>query len=695
MDLSDENPLTPLASETNKFWTTYNYLMDTNLIDSCHNKQNTPPKEPEIIAKSKFSTLDSVPNSTNQPFRSQRLSHESLRRLRRWLNEMEKRFALAPTLSDAMKLNKKELQRYLTVHADLYKEIVSRERAVAFCIRSITDCHLFESTATILDQHSSLKSDSSEKDNNLGKALQRRYHLLYLKAIEVQCMLEGLLEKRKKIQSMAMSMNSSDEEPHHKIAKYKHKSNGKEVPIVVTKNSLMTDTSSGNETGHNEGSDSVNEFEISSLSSIVQPLFSDTSSGFENAAEISTSIPSLKSDTLTNFHHSNRKSMNCGTFYYKFEDNESEKMEVISSVVTETTKSMKSTVEESIVDCKIVCNEINNNNTLLINTWDFLKTPEKIATQLPFEFVTPRMDTSENITLKSLTAALNDQSLGSPMKTLDSSSESDDNNESMKKLRKRRKKLSHMSSGSEPKKTRTKETNSTRTNATQIHVESPNVSVILNTSSISEPEWDDYFKNYDTDIFSDSDDDAVKYSLEFGNDYREFLDSVSESCTSLPSVSSVSLTNYREKFEKQLSDRMNIKRIIDECEPMHIDANADVRRRDKIRDASNNMNHLSAEDYAEIVEICRKNVECLERVLKNSAHERNYRDSKKECDCARITRFIAFCLDFILDFKNYITSTTLYKFLSTTVRSFFALIKYVRRKAESFVDRLCRRLATF
>lgn len=172
--------------------------MDTNLIDSCHNKPNTPPKEPENITKPKFS-LNSVPITSNQPFRSQRLSHESLRRLRRWLNEMDKRFALAPTLSDAMKLNKKELQNYLTIHADLYKEIVSRERPVAFCIRSITHHNLFESTATITDQQSSSKSDNSEKENNLSKALQRRYHLLYLKAIEVQCMLEGLLEKRKKI----------------------------------------------------------------------------------------------------------------------------------------------------------------------------------------------------------------------------------------------------------------------------------------------------------------------------------------------------------------------------------------------------------------------------------------------------------------------------------------------------------------
>ncbi|CAO1403167.1 unnamed protein product [Diamesa tonsa] len=291
-------------------------------------------------------SLNSVPITSNQPFRSQRLSHESLRRLRRWLNEMDKRFALAPTLSDAMKLNKKELQNYLTIHADLYKEIVSRERPVAFCIRSITHHNLFESTATITDQQSSSKSDNSEKENNLSKALQRRYHLLYLKAIEVQCMLEGLLEKRKKIKSMAMSMNSSDEEPYYKIAKYKHKSNGKEMPMdyqgAATCNSLMTESSSGNDTGHHEGSDSLIDFDIVSHSSISPPLFSDTSCGFENTAECSSSNQSVKSDTLTNFQHSNRKSMNCGTFYYEYKDDKGEQTDMTTSMVTGTTKSIKS-----------------------------------------------------------------------------------------------------------------------------------------------------------------------------------------------------------------------------------------------------------------------------------------------------------------------------------------------------------------
>ncbi|CAO1390596.1 unnamed protein product [Diamesa hyperborea] len=424
-----------------------------------------------------------------------------------------------------MKLNKKELQNYLTIHADLYKEIVSRERPVAFCIRSITHHNLFESTANITDQQSSSKSDNSEKENNLSKALQRRYHLLYLKAIEVQCMLEGLLEKRKKIKSMAMSMNSSDEEPYYKIAKYKHKSNGKEMSMdyqgAATSNSLMTESSSGNDTGHHEGSDSLIDFDIVSHSSISPPLFSDTSCGFENTAECSSSNQSVKSDTLTNFQHSNRKSMNCGTFYYEYKDDKDEQTDMTTSMVTGTTKSIKS-----------------------------------------------RDDVSERGSMK-----------------------------------------------------------------------------ITNEST---------------------------------------------------SDCSASLPSYRNKFIKQQSVRSNIKRIIDECEPMQKLTDDDLKYKEKITETTRKF--LDPEDYVEIVEICRKNIECLERVLKDpesKIHGINLLDANKECHCARITKFIAFCLDFILNVTNYVTSTTLYKFLSATVKNFYAMINFVRRKTESFIDNICRRLARF
>lgn len=350
---------------------------------------------------------------------------------------------------------------------------------------------------------------------------------------------------------MAMSLNSSDEEPYYKIAKYKHKSSGgnEDFKKAVTSNSVMTESSSGNDTGHHEGSDSLNDYDVISHSSIGPPLFSDTSSGFENTAEFSSSNQSVKSETLTNFQHSKRNSINCGTFYYHFNDEVNEQTAMTSSMVTGTTKSMKSRDQESDVESMKDCSE--SGNTLMINTWDFLKTPEKTTEELPFEFVTPRNETlisSGGRKMKCLSATLNDQSLNTPMKM--DSSDSDLIAESKKKLRKRRKKMCKTSPGSDLKIPRIQETNSTqRIDLTQkSHFESPNISAILNTSDISEPAWDDYVKNYDTDLFSDSDFEAVKNSLEFGDDYREFLGSLSESISSTASDSSVSLSSYRSQF---------------------------------------------------------------------------------------------------------------------------------------------------
>jgi hypothetical protein len=89
---------------------------------------------------------------------------------------------------------------------DLYREIVSHGRAVAACIRSL-DKENFEEQQKLNDsgEHDSLDTTTSSgklsatgsrRGENFLKALERRYHLLYLRAIEVQCMFEGLLERR-------------------------------------------------------------------------------------------------------------------------------------------------------------------------------------------------------------------------------------------------------------------------------------------------------------------------------------------------------------------------------------------------------------------------------------------------------------------------------------------------------------------
>lgn len=74
----------------------------------------------------------------------------------------------------------------------LYREIVSQGRLVAACIRS--------SETTVTDDNNksigkSLPTETRKGDGNL-KALERRYHLLYLKAIEVQCLFETLLARK-------------------------------------------------------------------------------------------------------------------------------------------------------------------------------------------------------------------------------------------------------------------------------------------------------------------------------------------------------------------------------------------------------------------------------------------------------------------------------------------------------------------
>jgi hypothetical protein len=90
----------------------------------------------------------------------------------------------------------------------LHREIASQARSVAVCIRnadkenytdeqpdSLKDTSISSnnSTDTKNDEKSISPSGSRRSESGL-KGLERRYHLLYLKAIEVQCMLENILE---------------------------------------------------------------------------------------------------------------------------------------------------------------------------------------------------------------------------------------------------------------------------------------------------------------------------------------------------------------------------------------------------------------------------------------------------------------------------------------------------------------------
>ncbi|XP_073839079.1 klarsicht isoform X3 [Musca autumnalis] len=239
--------------------TNYNYIMDTNLLDTC--------KE----ARCEIEGATSVLNNTNET--CLKMLEESIpsvgscedpKELRKWLRDMEHKLESAPTLSEATMLSCAELQKHLTEHSVLYHEIVSHARIVSACIRAASEKeqqqqqqlqlqqqqqlqHNQDSDASLIAEqtNSSLSSTDDTATTSSGivccstesnklvntpssptagansanhnssnattpatttshsrkselslERLQNRYHLLYLKAFEVQLWLDGLLRKK-------------------------------------------------------------------------------------------------------------------------------------------------------------------------------------------------------------------------------------------------------------------------------------------------------------------------------------------------------------------------------------------------------------------------------------------------------------------------------------------------------------------
>uniref|UniRef100_A0A0K8WJL6 Uncharacterized protein n=2 Tax=Bactrocera latifrons TaxID=174628 RepID=A0A0K8WJL6_BACLA len=258
-----------LGSAKDDLWaaiqTNYNYIMDTNLLDTCketerhladHNVANGVECEQSHCAELLGVT------------QRRELSWHDPKELRKWLREMEERLELAPTLSTVTTLTTAELEHCLAEHSVLYHEIVSHARVVSACIRSATEEHqgqvllqqqqeeeqqlqsIDSGSTTIADQTNSSLTSNEEttlpiatateqsKDELSGarsssgietikksscspepsfirsntasperatdteitedslERLQNRYHLLYLKAFEVQLWLDGLLRKK-------------------------------------------------------------------------------------------------------------------------------------------------------------------------------------------------------------------------------------------------------------------------------------------------------------------------------------------------------------------------------------------------------------------------------------------------------------------------------------------------------------------
>lgn len=73
-----------------------------------------------------------------------------------------------------------------------------------------------------------------------------------------------------------------------------------------------------------------------------------------------------------------------------------------------------------------------------------------------------------------------------------------------------------------------------------------------NMSSLSEQTWDNYMEKYNSEAYSeDRDVDAAKRLMEFGDDYRNFIDSQSDCCSSLSAANIDSMSPPRHR--KQLN----------------------------------------------------------------------------------------------------------------------------------------------
>lgn len=164
-----------------EFQQNYHSIMDnTNLLDSCaaalsditydDDDSSGSGGSSSMVAAHRRTTLfdRSVMSSAASSVSfcginaSKSISPDDVEQFARWLCEMESRVADQPTLSQIFAMSSNEMAIQLKVHSKLFNDIVAQPCIV---------------------------NGSKRKEHKL---LEERYHLLYLKAYEVQLLLEGL-----------------------------------------------------------------------------------------------------------------------------------------------------------------------------------------------------------------------------------------------------------------------------------------------------------------------------------------------------------------------------------------------------------------------------------------------------------------------------------------------------------------------
>lgn len=225
----------------------------------------------------------------------------------------------------------------------MYREIVAHGRAVAACIRSLEKENASkpnDDQPKSLDsvEHDSLdtiatttSADSGKRGENVLKALERRYHLLYLRAIEIQCMFEGLLDKRSYLEAVEdfrpPPIDTSDEEPVAKVPKFSCDTDftsckpRDDAKVNVSDSDADSEGSEGDMECIAMG-DCVDGSKIVPIRQATPPKTPSPNESFETPK--GTVIKRARPKDFSKFHRSNRKSKNCAIFYYKHVDTDTD-----------------------------------------------------------------------------------------------------------------------------------------------------------------------------------------------------------------------------------------------------------------------------------------------------------------------------------------------------------------------------------
>ncbi|XP_050082827.1 klarsicht protein isoform X3 [Anopheles aquasalis] len=246
------------------FWaalqTNYNFIMDTNLLDSCREARGEI--EGPVFRDDYEGDVNCCRKALFKPMQTHRFYGDP-RLLRQWIKEMENRVARVPSVTETKRLSIEQLQKLAVDHGEVYREIKSNSRAVAACIRSYerdrktapsgkglttvqgtevesrgssvgsnTSGHtrsvgLAEATYSAVGTENGKNKETTAGTAPAGggvKGLERRYHLLYLKAFEIQCLLEGLLDSKTSSSDNNASLSDTDEEPASKLARVSNSS---------------------------------------------------------------------------------------------------------------------------------------------------------------------------------------------------------------------------------------------------------------------------------------------------------------------------------------------------------------------------------------------------------------------------------------------------------------------------------------